>query len=147
VILFGYDGSDEARHAIETAARLLSDRTAVVVDIAEVLYDPEYEAAVPPDPDVPFLRHLDHDAALERAEAGADFARQCGFEATSRGLLAAPIWQGVLDVADEVDASVIVVGSRGLTGVRRFLEGSTSHGLAEHSRRPVLIVPAPGRST
>jgi nucleotide-binding universal stress UspA family protein len=33
------------------------------------------------------------------------------------------------------------MGSRGLTGVREHLVGSVSHQVAEHSGRPVLIVP------
>jgi nucleotide-binding universal stress UspA family protein len=38
---------------------------------------------------------------------------------------------------------VIVLGSRGLTGVREAFEGSVSHDVAEHAGRPVLIVPPP----
>jgi nucleotide-binding universal stress UspA family protein len=36
---------------------------------------------------------------------------------------------------------VIVIGSRGLKGMREILEGSLSHAVAEHAGRPVLIVP------
>jgi nucleotide-binding universal stress UspA family protein len=39
---------------------------------------------------------------------------------------------------------VIVVGSRGLTGLRELFEGSVSHDVAEHACRPVLIVPPRG---
>jgi nucleotide-binding universal stress UspA family protein len=51
--------------------------------------------------------------------------------------------QVLLAVADEVDADVIVVGSRGFGGFPEMLLGSTSTQLAQHSRRPVLIVPEP----
>jgi nucleotide-binding universal stress UspA family protein len=46
-------------------------------------------------------------------------------------------------VADEVDADLIVVGSRGLGGFPELLLGSTSTQLAQHSGRPVVIVPQP----
>jgi len=36
-----------------------------------------------------------------------------------------------------------VMGTRGLTGIRELLDGSLSHQVAEHSGRPVLIVPPP----
>jgi nucleotide-binding universal stress UspA family protein len=49
----------------------------------------------------------------------------------------------LLEVADEVDADLIAVGSRGLGGFPELLLGSTSTQLAQHSRRPVLIVPHP----
>jgi nucleotide-binding universal stress UspA family protein len=38
---------------------------------------------------------------------------------------------------------VIVIGSRGLSGAKEVFEGSVSHQVAEHARRPVLIVPPP----
>ena len=56
-------------------------------------------------------------------------------------LTVGPTWRGVVGVADEIGAAVIVLGSRGLTGVRELLEGSLSHEVAEHARRPVLVVP------
>jgi nucleotide-binding universal stress UspA family protein len=47
----------------------------------------------------------------------------------------------VLEVADEVEADVVVVGSRGLGGYPELLLGSTSTQIAQHSTRPVVIVP------
>lgn len=49
--------------------------------------------------------------------------------------------QVLLDVAEEVDADMLVVGSRGFGGFPQMLLGSTSTQLAQHSRRPVVIVP------
>jgi nucleotide-binding universal stress UspA family protein len=51
------------------------------------------------------------------------------------------LWEGIVDVADDIDAAVIVIGSRGLKGIREQFEGSVSHEVAEHAGRPVLIVP------
>src|SRR5262245_62047740 len=86
---------------------------------------------------------LNEDDARRRARAGAVEARKAGFEAEARADLAAPTWDGIVSVADEIDAAVIVLGSRGLTGARERFEGSVSHGVAEHAGRPVLIVPPP----
>jgi nucleotide-binding universal stress UspA family protein len=46
----------------------------------------------------------------------------------------------IIDVATEKDADLIVVGARGLTGVRRFMLGSVSSKLSHHAPRSLLIV-------
>jgi nucleotide-binding universal stress UspA family protein len=48
----------------------------------------------------------------------------------------------LLGVADEEDADLIVLGSRGLGGYPELLLGSTSTQVAQHSHRPVTIVPS-----
>lgn len=52
-----------------------------------------------------------------------------------------PAWM-LLDVAEREDADMIVVGSRGRGGFGELLLGSTSHQLAHHTKRPVVIVPS-----
>ena len=51
------------------------------------------------------------------------------------------VWRAILDAAEEEDAGVLVLGSRGRSGVRSALLGSVSYGVAHHSTRPLLIVP------
>jgi nucleotide-binding universal stress UspA family protein len=46
----------------------------------------------------------------------------------------------ILDVAQEQDADLIVVGARGLTGFERFLLGSVSSKLSHHASCSVMIV-------
>jgi nucleotide-binding universal stress UspA family protein len=52
--------------------------------------------------------------------------------------------QALVQLADERDARVIVVGTRGERPLTGALLGSTPHKLLQLSRRPVLVVPAPG---
>jgi nucleotide-binding universal stress UspA family protein len=141
VILFCYDGSDEAKRSMESAADLLTARDAVVVDVGSFLTGAESLAALSPGVDVPTLEKLNRDAALERAEDGVAYARRFGFDAETRDVLADPAWEGVLELADDVDAAVIVVGSRGFNGAKELIEHSFSRGLTEHASRPVLVVP------
>jgi nucleotide-binding universal stress UspA family protein len=47
----------------------------------------------------------------------------------------------LLEVADELQADVIVMGRRGLGRVKEVVLGSVSHEVALHSQRPVLLVP------
>jgi nucleotide-binding universal stress UspA family protein len=138
-ILICYDGSEGAKHAIEAAAGLLDGHLAVVLAVGPPLTAEESYAAL--GTLVPSFQELNESDALDRAKEGAELAQSAGFAAEARAEVAAPTWEGVIDVADEIDAAAIVIGSRGLTGVKEALSGSVSHAVAEHAGRPVLIVP------
>jgi nucleotide-binding universal stress UspA family protein len=142
-ILICYDGSPGARRAITVAADLIPGLRAVVLDVGQVLTVAESYAAL--GPAVPDFEEYNAEQALAQAEAGAEYARRAGFRADARAGVAAPTWASVVDVANEIHAAVIVVGSRGLRGARERLEKSVSHQIAEHAGRPVLIVPPPAR--
>jgi nucleotide-binding universal stress UspA family protein len=143
-ILICYDGSDGARRAVEVAAHLFPDRHAVVLDVAPFLTGAESVAEL--SALTPNFGRLNEDEALGTAREGATLAREAGMTADARSDVGAPTWGGIVEVADEIDAAVIVVGSRGLKGVREQFEGSVSHDVAEHAGRPVLVVP-PHRSS
>jgi nucleotide-binding universal stress UspA family protein len=139
-ILICYDGTADSDRAIQVAAELLGHRRAVVVDIGPVLTPAESLVALTSAP-VGAFEDVNIDSALEDARAGVERARAAGLDAEPRAELATPTWQGIVDVADEIDAAVIVLGSRGLKGIHEQLAGSVSHEVAEHAGRPVLIVP------
>jgi nucleotide-binding universal stress UspA family protein len=140
-ILICYDDSNEARHAIDVAADLLGGRRAVVLELAPPLAVGETSALL--DPMTPDFLELNTEAARSGAQVGTELARRAGFTAEARADVASPIWDGVVRIADEIRAAVIVIGSRDLTGARELVEGSLSHKVAEHAGRPVLIVPQP----
>jgi nucleotide-binding universal stress UspA family protein len=140
-VLICYDDSPEAARAIEAAAALIGPRRAVVVDVQPWLTPAEGLAAASslvPGTEFETVNRLE---ARRIAARGAEIARSAGFEAEPRGELAGSTWEGIVDVADELEAAVIVIGSRGLTGLKKVVDGSVSQQLAEHARRPVLIVP------
>jgi len=140
-ILICYDGSDEAGRAIKTAASLLGPRRAVVLDVAPFLTVAESFATVSSAVPGTGFEDLNEADALDRARAGVELAEEAGFSAKPRAWEASSTWEGILEVADQVDAELIVIGSRGLSGLREALEGSVSHEVAVHAGRPVLIVP------
>lgn len=137
-VVIAYDGSELARRGIEEAGRLLSPgRDALVVCVwqpFDVGFTPvdevRFNAAQAPDVKT---------AAQHTAEAGAELAQDAGFRARGLEIEASPIWQGIVDVADEHDASVIVLGSHGRSGPARMLIGSVTAAVATHSRRTVLV--------
>lgn len=142
-ILICFDGSEDAHQAIVVAASLLRKRNAVVLNVGPMeMVGGDYIAL---DPDAMSVDRLIAEDALARATAGAELARELGFRAEARSDVDSPTWSGIVDVADEVDAAVIVIGSRGLSGLKEIVEGSLSHQVAEHAGRPVLIAPPPHR--
>ena len=140
-LLICYDGSEGAQRAIEAAAGLFAHRRAVVLDIGPPLTAAESLAVIGPGTPGAEFEAINEDDARQRAHAGAEQARKAGFDAEARAELAAPTWEGIVDVADEIGAAVIVLGSRGLKGIHEAFAGSVSHDVAEQAGRPVLIVP------
>lgn len=49
----------------------------------------------------------------------------------------------IINVANQVGADLIVIGSRGLTGIKRYLLGSVSTKVSQHAHCSVMIVRAP----
>lgn len=80
------------------------------------------------------------DAAGRTAADGASRAKAAGFKARALEAEAAPTWKGIVHAAEERDASLIVLGSHGRTGLAGVLLGSVAEAVAAHSRRSVLIV-------
>jgi nucleotide-binding universal stress UspA family protein len=141
-LLLCYDGSENAKHAIREAAALLAPRRALVLTIwqdASALPSLAWAGGVLPDLDAIFAAA--HEGATRLAEEGAGIARATGFDATAVAAEArGPIWLAVERVAEKHDAGAIVVGSRGLSGIKSLLLGSVSSGIVHHAARPTLVV-------
>ena len=138
-VLFAYDGSDLARLAIEEAGRQLEPgRDAVVLTV----WRPFGVGFIPP-PGVKFDAAASDEvrkAAEETAAQGASMAQAAGFRAQSLAVKEAPTWKGIARVADDRDASLIVLGSHGKSGLAGIFLGSVAAAVAAHSGRTVLIV-------
>ena len=86
--------------------------------------------------------------ARQAAAQGARAERERGWDAKARTQQAeVAVWQTIIETADELDASLIVCGARGLNPVKRAILGSVSEAVLHHSHRPMLISPQPVRST
>ena len=59
---------------------------------------------------------------------------------TGRVVVDTRIDDGILQVADEIKADIIVIGTRGLSTMRGAIMGSVSHALIEKATCPILIV-------
>jgi nucleotide-binding universal stress UspA family protein len=137
-VVFAYDGSDLAKLAIEEAGRqLAAGREALVLTV----WHP-FDVGFVPTGGVRFDAAQISDvkaAADQTAEQGAALAEAAGFNARTWTDEATPTWKGIVNVADDHDASLIVLGSHGRTGLASVLIGSVAEAVAAHSQRSVLI--------
>lgn len=144
-VLLAYDGSDDARDAIQAIASLLGRAEALVAHV----YQPLVELLAGGDVELPDsiateaaeAGRMDREEAEATAAEGCKLARSAGLDATA--LVAkgsGSVWPTLLTLADAHDARLVVTGSRGLSGFSRVL-GSVSAGVLHHCHRPVLVVP------
>ena len=149
-VLIAYDGSDPARRAVREAAKLFGSRQVLVVTVWEpaLAYETEMPTAgvdMPAAPvDIEGAREVEeelHQRARATAQAGAELARSVGLQA--KGLAVADevhVADTIVGLAQKRGVAAIVVGSRGLKGLRARLEGSTSNAVLRHAPCPVVVV-------
>jgi nucleotide-binding universal stress UspA family protein len=138
-VLFAYDGSELAKLAIDQAGRQLAPgRDALVLCV----WQPG-DVGFLPIGEQPFNAAEATEvrkAAEEVAAHGASLAEKAGFRSQSIAIAAAPTWKGIVEVADERKASLIVLGSHSRRGLARHLLGSVAAAVVAHSASSVLIV-------
>jgi len=135
-ILVPYDGSENAQKALEKAVELAGIDASISLEVIYVITPPVLSPII----DVPInfedvLLEVGK-AIIAKAEsilASLKNEHQCSL---LRGTSAAQV---ILDYAKEYNCDLIVMGNRGLTGIREYL-GSVSHAVVQRSPVSVLIV-------
>ena len=148
-ILIAFDGSAAARQAVTDTAWFAKPRRALVLTVWEgamayAMTSPSPDVTIAPAVDPATVANIDQELG-RRAERiageGAELARSLGLDAQPLALAdGRDVASTILDVARDHGAAAIVVGSRGLGGLRARLEGSTSKNVLKHAPCPVLIV-------
>jgi nucleotide-binding universal stress UspA family protein len=143
-VLFCYDGSDGSKTALTAAVELIKPADAVVLVVwmpaaVQLARAGSFLVAVPNEGEIDL-----EEAAIARqiSEEGAAGARSRGYNASARIAEATEsVAKTIDDIAQEIDAGLIVCGQRGRGAITGAVLGSVSHALAVHTRRPVLIAP------
>ena len=139
-IVVGVDGSEHSNAAIDWAARMAkgmgSEVVAVFAIAPPVYFDTGYMAPIAPPQFDPAWR----------AEMKKEFEKQWCKGLRDAGVRYRTVMEDgrpasvIAEVADSVDADLIVIGRRGRGGVAELVLGSVSHELVLHSKRPVLVI-------
>jgi nucleotide-binding universal stress UspA family protein len=140
-IVVGTDGSDTAKEAVRQATELAKALGASVHLVSA--YEPigegrlrEERQQVPDDMQWMVNPREDVDATLK--DAGSEIA-EAGIQVETYAREGDPA-DAILDVAEEKNADLIVVGNKGMTGARRFLLGSVPNKVSHHAPCNVMIV-------
>jgi nucleotide-binding universal stress UspA family protein len=140
-IVVGTDGSDTATEAVDQAIDLakLTGATLGIISayqpVSKRRVQSEVEGA-PPDIAHEIGPREDVNLVLDAAAAKA---RGEGIEVTTHPIQADPA-DAILNVAEEIDADLIVVGNKGMTGARRYFLGSVPNNVSHHAPCSVIIV-------
>jgi nucleotide-binding universal stress UspA family protein len=120
-ILVATDRSREAQQAATTAADL-ANSTNSELHVVHVGFEQK------------------RDEAQEELEEEVDMIRESGAQEINAHLEFGVPDTAIIVLAEELGAGLIVMGSRGLGGVRRALMGSISDSVVRHAHCPVLVV-------
>jgi nucleotide-binding universal stress UspA family protein len=140
-ILLATDGSEEANLATRTAVDL-ADKTGSELHVAFILrtqdaseYDRPmgFNTEKAPEEEIKQMGQRLLDEQVKRVEEAG------GTVAGAHFRMARPD-QGILAIGEDIGTGLIVLGSRGLGGVKRALMGSVSDSVVRHSHCPVLVV-------
>lgn len=146
VIVVAYDGSPTAQRAVHHASRFLSADRCVILTVWSPLdrgSDPlSYDLDGPPDP----VDTGEVDIALAEAQRindeGLELALAIGLPAEPLCLAeTSTVWETIIAAADDVDADLIVTGTRAITGLRSLIQSSVADQVLRKGHHPVLIVP------
>jgi nucleotide-binding universal stress UspA family protein len=146
-ILLATDGSEDAAFAARTAINLVN-KTGSELHIVYVEEVPRrfstseptsFEELIDPEFEEKMRQHI-HAAASQRLEEQIQKIKEAGAQiAQAHSKFGRPD-EEIVHLAEEMDAGIVVVGSRGEGGVRRALLGSVSESVVRHAHCPVLVV-------
>lgn len=140
-IVVGTDGSGTATQAVREAVDM-AKATGATLELVSA-YAPVSESRLRAErrdapEDVQWAINPKQEVELSLGDA-AEIARAAGVTVNTHAREGDPA-DAILDVAEELDAGLVVVGNKGMTGAKRFLLGSVPDKISHHASCSVLIV-------
>ena len=144
MIVVGTDGSETARVAVETATTLasLTGATLHVVHAAQRRAPGVIAFAASGGVSEPAAADKNKAIAAESRRIFEDAtteAERLGVQVQLHAVSSEPA-DALVAIAEEVDADLLVVGNRGMSGARRFVLGSVPNSVSHHCPCSLLIV-------
>lgn len=138
-ILVAYDGSDLAKKALQMAIKFSQENHDIGLEIVHVyqiptvaigegVYTPSAQAA---------MNYLEN---AQKTLAEAEELVTGNVKNYNVTLKEGNFARNILEHANETECELILIGSRGLSGIKEYFLGSVSHNVVQKSKIPVLIV-------
>ena len=134
--------SEAATHALATLLRSQDAQVLLLHIVEPRFYSVPPQMSAGYSPETAEIRKEQRKAAEEVVGREAQALRNAGFRVETRVGEGEPR-SGILDVAAEWHADLIILGSKGRTGLQRLLLGSVAETVARHARCSVMIVRIP----
>ena len=139
-IVVGTDGSETAALAVRHAAELATAFGSRLVIVTAYTHNPDRGRESEKVPDELRWAITDRHQAEEKAKAGRHVAHEVGAKDVVIVADEGDPSEKIIEAAEDHNADLIVVGSKGLTSASRFLLGSVANTVSHHAPCDVLIV-------
>jgi len=140
-IVVGTDGSDTATQAVREAVDMAKavgatlELVSAYAPVSEQRLSAERRDA-PEDVQWAINPRQEVETSLT---AAADIAREAGVDVNTHARQGDPA-DAILDVAEEQNSDLVILGNKGMTGAKRFLLGSVPDKVSHHAPCSVLII-------
>lgn len=138
-ILLAYDGSKASIKALGRAVELAKVTPGATLDIVHAYDYPRFfvgEGLAP----IPASLNKDiYDLAVQTTDELKERMEHAEVDSRVEMIQGSPA-EVILEYAKTNEIDLIVIGSRGLGGIREFVLGSVSHNVVQHAKIPVLVV-------
>lgn len=144
-IVIAIDGSEHAKFAYKwylSNARREDDKVYLIhaVEMNDLMAYQQFSSPYSYDPDVlASMLKQEKKRVTEQLQQYAELLTETGVNGTVKSVHTTTPGEGIVKIAKELDADVIITGCRGLGKIRRTLIGSTSDYILHHSHIPVVV--------
>lgn len=138
-ILVAYDGSELSKKALKMAGNFAKENPNLQIEVVHVYQFPtvavgEGMFTPPPTVAMEYYNHAE-EVLTEAKEELAQITNNFNVVLKEGGFA-----KNILDHAKETGCELILIGSRGLGGIKEYFLGSVSHQVVQHSKIPVFII-------
>ena len=138
-IVVAYDGSGPSQKALKHAIHMANTDGETELRVVHIFQLPQYFIGDAFGTASPQVNEEIYKFAIQLEQQAKEEVSFLG-ERASVEILQGPPGQVILEYAEDMDCDLIIIGSRGLSGLKKFVLGSVSLHVVQSSKIPVLVM-------